>query len=213
VTSRPAAGGGRWVDVAPERLSRWLDGFAERHGAVTWSGSDRLRIATAADGTVAEVSVPFSPLTGDLVEHCLAVRRVGLLLVRLGGHAVGVAEGTRLVTSKVGSRPVHGRSAAGGWSQQRFARRREGQSAVAMAAAADTAARLLLPEVGRLAALVVGGDRGAVEVVLADRRLAPLRGLVADRVLDVPDPRQKVLEAVVARYRDVRMRVVDLPGS
>ena len=61
------------------------------------------------------------------------------------GHAVGVFDGAALVASKVGSRQVHGRSAAGGWSQQRFARRREGQVRVALAAAADVAATLLLP--------------------------------------------------------------------
>jgi len=45
--------------------------------------------------------------------HCLRERRLGVLLVRLGGHAAGVFEGRRLVSSKVGSRQVHGRSAAG----------------------------------------------------------------------------------------------------
>jgi len=42
----------------------------------------------------------------------------GCLLVRLGGYAVGVFAGSpsELVSSKTGSRPVHGRSAAGGWS-------------------------------------------------------------------------------------------------
>lgn len=143
----------------------------------------------------------------DLVAHTTALRRTGVLLVRLGGYAVGVFEGPRLVASKVGSRQVHGRSAAGGWSQQRFARRREGQSAVALQAAADTAARVLLPE--RLDGLVLGGDRGAVDTVLEDRRLAPLRPLVTGRLLDVPDPRLKVLEA--APFRQVWIRVVDPP--
>ena len=40
---------------------------------------------------------------------------------------------------------------------------------------------------------MLGGDRRALDEVLADERLAPLRGLVADRVLDVPDPRLAVL--------------------
>ena len=40
----------------------------------------------------------------------------------------GVAEGDRLVASKVDSYYVQGRTAAGGWSQQRFARRRENQA-------------------------------------------------------------------------------------
>ncbi|HWH29889.1 MAG TPA: Vms1/Ankzf1 family peptidyl-tRNA hydrolase, partial [Mycobacteriales bacterium] len=68
--------------------------------------------------------MPFPPLPAgrSVVEHALAPRRVGVLLVRLGGFACGVFTGDDLVASKVGSRPVHGRSAAGGQSQQRFAR-------------------------------------------------------------------------------------------
>lgn len=165
----------------------------------------------ASDSAVAEVEVPHPPLPGDtladLVAHATQVRRTGVLLVRLGGYAVGVFDGPALVASKVGSRQVHGRSAAGGWSQQRFARRREGQSAVALQAAADTAARVLLPE--RLDGLVLGGDRGAVDAVLEDRRLAALRPLVTGRLLDVPDPRLKVLQA--APFREVWIRVIDPP--
>ena len=204
MSSRPAAGGGRWVTVPPERLGRWLQGFADRHGEVTWSSPTR---AVAQDGAVAEVEMPFGPLTGDLVEHALRERTVGVLLVRLGGHAAGVFSGGALVSSKVGSRQVHGRNAAGGWSQQRFARRREGQVAVALGSAADVAARILL-EVP-LEAVVVGGERTAVEAVLADRRLAPLRPLVIGRLLDVPDPRLVVLQGARELYRRVWIRVVD----
>lgn len=207
MTARPAAGGGRWVTVSPERLDRWLAGFAERHGTTQTSYDERLVTLRGEDGSVAEVEVPFPPLTGDLVEHVLRERTVGVLLVRLGGHAAGVFVGSRLVASKVGSRQVHGRSAAGGWSQQRFARRREGQVAVAMHSAADVAARVLLDR--PLDGLVVGGERTAVESVLADRRLAPLRERVTGRFLDVPDPRQAVLEK--APFRDVWIKVVD-PG-
>ncbi len=205
MSSRPAAGGGRWVGVAPERLERWLTGFAERHGEVVADGP----VLRAADGATAEVEVPFPPLTGDLVAHALADRRVGVLLVRLGGHAVGVAQGTRLVVSKVGSRQVHGRSAAGGWSQQRFARRREGQVRVAHGAATQTAVDVLLPHAAGLDAVVVGGERTSVEAVLADRRLAPLAALVTGRFLDVPDPRQKVLQTVPGMLREVQIKVTD----
>ncbi len=202
--SRPAAGGGRWVEVAPERLGGWLDGFAERHGACVHTGSRW----EAADGALAEVEVPWPPVAGDLLAHCLRPRRLGVLLVRLGGHAVGVAEGEALVLSKVGGRPVHGRSAAGGWSQHRFARRREGQVRVALDAAATTAALVLAPHAATLAGLVVGGERTAVEAVLADRRLATLAALPRSRLLDVPDPRLTVLQTVPRLARAVRVRVV-----
>ena len=61
--------------------------------------------------------------------HARKPRTVGVLLVRLGGYAAGVFTGYPPVlgAAKVGSRLVHGRSAAGGWSQHRFARRREKQ--------------------------------------------------------------------------------------
>ena len=207
--SAPAAGGGRWVTTSPERLQRWLDGFAVRHGAVTRTFDDTCVRLVAEDGAVAEVEVPFPPLTGGLVEHVLRDRRVGVLLVRLGGSACGVFDGPRLVASKVTVRQVHGRSAAGGQSQQRFARRREGQVRVALQASADTAVRVLLPHVGSLDAVVVGGERTAVDAVLADRRLSALAPLVTGRLLDVPDPRQVVLEAAYDGLRAVRIRVVD----
>ncbi len=200
-----AAGGGRWVSVDPERLEAWLVGFAARHGAVSTDGVT----FTAADGAVATVTVPFPPLVGDLVSHALVERRVGVLLVRLGGHAAGIFEGSRLVTSKVGSRQVHGRSAAGGQSQQRFARRRDGQVRVALAAAADNAATLLAPQASSLDALVIGGDRSAVTTVLEDRRLAALLPLIAEPFLDVPDPRLVVLRQAGAQLRAVRIRVLE----
>jgi peptide subunit release factor 1 (eRF1) len=143
------------------------------------------------------------------VEHALVPRRVGVLLVRLGGYAAGVFEGRQLVASKVGSRQVHGRSAAGGQSQQRFARRREGQVRVALAAAADNVVRVLVPEAARLDGVVLGGDRGAVDEILTDRRLGPLLPLVTGRLLDVPDPRLKVLQATPDLFRAVRIRLLE----
>lgn len=207
--SRPAAGGGRWVTTEPERLQRWLDGFASRHGAVVREFDDRTVRLVAENGALAEIEVPFPPLSGGLVEHVLRDRRVGVLLVRLGGCACGIFDGSELSASKVTTRQVHGRSAAGGQSQQRFARRREGQVRVALDAFADTAARILLPAAGSLDALVTGGERTAVDTVLADRRLTPLRPLVTGRLLDGPDPRLVVLQASYNQLRAVWIRVVD----
>ncbi len=195
------------MHVPPARLPRWLLGFAERHdGATTTAGPDVV-VLTGGDGAQAHLEVPFGPLTGDLTEHVLRERRIGVLLARKGGHAAGVFVGDELQASKVGSRHVQGRTAAGGWSQQRFARRRDGQAAVASEAAADVAVRILLDQ--QLEAVVTGGERTAVAGVLADRRLASLLPLVQPRLLDVPDPRLAVLKAVP--FRDVWIRVVDPP--
>lgn len=209
MTARPAAGGGRWVTTSPERLQRWMDGFATRHGAVERTFDETVVRLVAEDGAVAEVEVPYPPLVDGLVEHVLRDRRVGVLLVRLGGCACGVFDGPKLVASKVTTRQVHGRIAAGGQSQQRFSRRRDGQVRVMLQASADTAVRVLLPLAATLDAIVVGGERTAVDEVLGDRRLEPLRPLVTGRLLDGPDPRLKVLEASYDQLRQVWIRVVD----
>src|SRR5487761_1651543 len=101
VVKNPAAGGGRWVEVAPGRFPTWIDEFARRHGAaaaVTAGEAGNVVSFTAADGAMAECHVPFPPLRALAAEapavaraiaaHATADRTVGVLLVRLGGYAV-----------------------------------------------------------------------------------------------------------------------------
>ncbi|WP_433529035.1 acVLRF1 family peptidyl-tRNA hydrolase [Micromonospora sp. CA-263727] len=213
MSSRPAAGGGRWVEVDPARVGRWVAGFADRHGPPTTTAREYGLLLTAPDGATAELHTPpGAPATTDLdafVAAAIAPRRVGLLLARKGAVAVGVAEGERLPVHKVDTRYVQGRTAAGGWSQQRFARRRDNQAKAALADAVELAARLLLPEADRLDVVVAGGDRRAVDTVLADRRLAPLAALRTDRLLDVPEPRHAVLVAAIAAARAVHVLIRD----
>ncbi|HEU5159182.1 MAG TPA: acVLRF1 family peptidyl-tRNA hydrolase [Streptosporangiaceae bacterium] len=218
---RPAAGGGRWLEVGPDRLVRWLAGFADRHGGLSAVERGRRTVSfRGADGAVAECHVPFPPLLDQdagpdpaaaLAAHAAADRLVGVILVRLGGYAAGVFEGERLVASRVGSRPVHGRSSAGGWSQHRFARRRDKQAREALAAAATGAAGVLGPYARRLDAVVLGGDRRAVAAVRDDARLAPLFALAAEPFLSVPDPTAAVLKDAPRRFRAVRIRLTEAP--
>jgi hypothetical protein len=141
--------------------------------------------------------------------HALADRTVGVLLVRLGGYGAGVftGPGAHLAASKVGSRLVHGRSAAGGQSQQRFARRREKQATEALQAAGDTAAAVFGQFEGKLDAVVLGGDRRAIASLRDDPRLRPYFKLAVDRFLTVPDPRLAVLRGTPRLFRAVRIRV------
>jgi hypothetical protein len=213
MSGRPAAGGGRWVEVDPGRMPRWLAGFAERHGDWVVTGVAGALELRAGDGASAQCHpAPGTPAFTGVDEFLAAVRtagRLGLLLARRGAAAVGVAEGDALVTSKVDSRYVQGRTAAGGWSQHRFARRRENQARAAAGDAADLVARLLLPRTAELVAVVTGGDRRTVDAVLADPRLGPVAALRAERFLEVPEPKLAVLEAAVRQARAVRIRLVD----
>jgi hypothetical protein len=243
----PAAGGGRWVEVPPERFVSWIATFTERHGGIAGTAESRpagtavggvaARVAgsegtvtfTAADGAVAECHPPFpspAPLlspallssggeravAGALAAHAAADRTVGVLLVRLGGYAVGVFSGAppRLVSSKTGSRPVHGRSAAGGWSQQRFARRRENQAATALQAAADAAAEVFgRYGAGGLDAVVLGGDKRSAAGLRGDARLAQYLARASGRFLTVPDPRLAVLRETPRAFLAFRIRLTE----
>ncbi|MEV6966823.1 acVLRF1 family peptidyl-tRNA hydrolase [Hamadaea sp. NPDC051192] len=227
MSSRPAAGGGRWVDVDPERLSKWISGFRTRHGSVTVApvaSADQgwLRLA-GADGSTATfhlapgmtLPVVAAPSLLDLDRFVAAAqepRVLGLLLARRNAAAIGVADGPDLVASKVETFYVQARTAAGGWSQQRYARRRGNQAAAGVREAADVATRILLPYAGKMAALVCGGDRPTVEAILADKRLTALADLRQGRLLDVAEPRHAVLLDTIPLARAVPVHVVD-PAS
>src|SRR5690349_10755304 len=229
VVKNPAAGGGHWVEVPPERLVTWVVAFAERHGGaatgqpVTTGDSGVAVTFTGADGATAECHPPFPPLPAPvpgavhaaaeaLAAHAAADRTVGVLLVRLGGYAAGVFSGSppRLLDSKTGSRPVHGRSAAGGWSQQRFARRRENQAATALRAAADAAAEVFGrygPD--RLDAVVLGGDKRTAAGLADDARLERYLTKASGRFLTVPDPRLAVLRDIPHAFLATRIRLTE----
>ena len=208
----------RRLEVTPGRFGGWIESFRDRHGNLTVISGDGSVTFGASDGSVAECQVPFPPLlaTGSaedvaklLVEHAMADRTVGVFLVRLGGYAAGVFSGPEpvLVASKVGSRLVHGRSAAGGQSQQRFARRRENQAQQAVSAAADTASAVFGPY--QLDALVLGGDRRAFAGIRTDARLAPYFKVAVDAFLTVPDPRLSVLKDTPRLFRAVRIKLTE----
>jgi VLRF1 release factor-like protein len=237
--------GGRWLDVAPGRFPGWIASFAERHGG-TAPGAPLTAVVTPAgesvtfvapDGAIAECHPPFSaerPPAGltpaeyadAIAAHALAPRTVGVLLVRLGGYAAGVFTGSPpvLAVSKTGSRLVHGRSAAGGWSQRRFARRREKQVAEALHAAASAAAEVFgrwgeSPDrsgkkktAAGVDAVVLGGDKRAVATLRDDPRLVPYLDLAVERFLTVPDPRLAVLKDTPRLFLAVRIRLME-PAS
>jgi Actinobacteria/chloroflexi VLRF1 release factor len=214
---RELAGGGRAVEVEPERLTGFLERFAAGHGGALTVAPQRVDVA-AGDCATASILVPFGPLAAppgqraglavdDLLDHLMVPRTIGLLLVRLGGYSVGIARAGVVLTSSTGRRLVHGRSAAGGQSQQRFARRREDQARVALRAAADTAARVLLPHAAELDAVVLGGDTAALRTLAADPRLAALLERAEPRVLDIAEPRRAVLDEAARRARCVKVQL------
>ena len=212
------------VEVAPGRLPGWVERFTASHGPVRWSvvtdddGSPSAWCGEAADGSWARLEGWGAP-AGEFAPGGPWVQPPGpllVVLVRRGGYAVGVAsvEG-RLVAHKVGTRHVQSRTAAGGWSQQRYARRRANQADALVEAVVRHAARIL-DESGQaggqvpVAGLVVGGDRTLAHEVLdalATGEHHRLHGIPRRELWDLPDPRRSVLDDAVQRALAVRVLV------
>lgn len=228
----------RVISIDRHRLTRWLDNFAARHGDLQLTGYDahgepagpttpvhRVRWR-AADGAEAASVVPFGPVPppdhrdgddgddGDLLhrltEHLAADRRVGAVLVRRGGFAVGVFDGDSLINSRNGSGYVQGRTKAGGWSQQRYARRRANQAQQLYDKASAAAEEVLLPVLDQLAGVAGGGDRAGVIAALGTPRLRPVRELLMPTIHPTDDPRKRVLEAFPRQFLAVELELNEL---
>jgi len=209
----------RTAFVSGERLAGWAERFGAAHGGFRLSDDDDGVRLLAADGTVALLQAPWPPdgrpgRGADPLERLASVasqpRTAGLVLVRRGGYAVAVARESGVLASKTGSRYVQSRTAAGGQSQQRFARRRANQ--------ADD----LVEKVAAQAAAIFGGHSVEYLAPGGDRTLA---GLVMDQpvlrlyasvprldFLDVPDPNGAVMRKAAANVDAVRIQVADAPN-
>jgi hypothetical protein len=138
-------------------------------------------------------TVRVAPLLEEIARNHL----VAVVLVRLGGYAVGVFDGEKLQVSKTDSRFVKNRHKQGGSSANRFRRRRDEQAKALIEEAADVAARVLTPWQGRVRFAALGGDRTAIDRVLAEKReLAWLRERSLPRFFTVEEPRRRVLDAL-----------------
>src|SRR6187401_434032 len=170
--------------VGRENVRKRLEPLQGRPGRTTYADG-AVRIETA-DETIT-VRPPFGLAharvyehieLGPLIEELARDHVVAAVLVRLGGFAVGLFDGERLVVSKVGARFVKGRHKKGGSSSGRFRRRREGQERDLVREAASEAVRVLDPWRDRVERAALGGDRSAVSRMLeADASLgwiAPL---------------------------------------
>jgi hypothetical protein len=205
----------RAIVVDAARLARWVAGFEERRGTPVQLTSDGPDVVLdGVDGERARLVFPAPDVlvqgtTFDDVDAfagaVLEPRRTAVVLARRGGYACALVDGDRVEVSKVGTRYVQGRTAAGGWSQQRFARRRANQTDDLVGACTEHAVRLLA---GARAHLVVtGGDRELPDRVLADPRLRALAALPRGRRLDVGDPRSEVVKKLPLLLRQVTVQL------
>lgn len=205
--------------VSDGRLHGWVERFSAGHGAPLMTDVDGGLQLSAPDGAVALLQPPWpvdgrpgrgSDILARLVSLAGQPRCIGVLLVRRGGYAVAVIREGEVLASKTGTGRVQGRSAAGGSSQQRFARRRANQADALVESVAEHAGRIFAGQ--RIEYVATGGDRALVELVLAEPAVKPYAGLVRLRFLDVPDPRAAVLKKAAVDLCGVRILVTDPPA-
>jgi hypothetical protein len=202
--------------VSGARLPGWVERFAASHGAVAAEELDGGLQLSAADGAVALLQAPW-PKDGrpgrgaDAVERLASLasqsRTVGLVLVRRGGYSVAVVRDGAALASKTGTRHIQSRTAAGGGSQQRFARRRTNQADALVEAVAEHAGRIFAGH--GIEYVAPGGDRTLAAQVLGEHVLGRYAALSRLPFLDVPDPRPAVVKQAAADVCSVRITVTD----
>ena len=205
----------REVVVAPGRLAKWLSGFVRRNGTVAAitasSGSTTITTRLGAQAVVADRAVCAGTLP-ELLEALLGSGTAVVVLVRRGGFSIARAvysgDAHQVVASKSGTRYVQGRTAAGGQSQQRFARRRANQTAALTEAATAAARAVLGDDPAPVDLLVTGGDQPLVQNVLA---AWPMHRLSAARTVHVQvgEPRRRTVDEALETARSVRILVTN----
>ena len=212
------AGSVRTAFVPAARLAGWAERFGAAHGGFRLSDDDDGVRLLAADGAIALLQAPW-PADGrpgrgaDPLERLASVaaqpRTVGLMLVRRGGYAVAVAKEGAVLASKTGSKYVQSRTAAGGQSQQRFARRRANQADELVEKVAAHAAAIFSGNM--IEYLAPGGDRTLAGLVMDNPAMRSYAAVPRLAFLDVADPNGAVLRKAAGDVCAVRIQVTDAP--
>ena len=119
---------------------------------------------------------------------------VGLVMVRLGEYGIGVFQGAKLMSSKVGTGLVHSRHRQGGSSSHRFERHREKQMETFFTRVCQHARQELEPYARQMDYIIYGGSR---ETILDFRKqchfLHEFDNRTLARLLNIRQPKQSGL--------------------
>ncbi len=145
-----------------------------------------------------------------LLELLDAEYLIGVVLLRLGRFSVAVYRGETLVSSKTDARYVKGRHRAGGSSQRRFERIREGQMRKIYDKTCAAARAQFEPVARDLDYLALGGERQTLNGFL---KVCPIMEQFSERILprrlNIRDPKRDTLETVGQMLTESRVYPVD----
>jgi peptide subunit release factor 1 (eRF1) len=125
---------------------------------------------------------------------------VALILLRLGAYAVGVFQGEKLLSSKVGTGLVHSRHRQGGSSAHRFERHREKQMEYFFTRVCGHVREHLEPHLQQVDYVIYGGE---THTLLSFRKqcafLQQFNECTLGTSLNVREPKQATLEAAISQ--------------
>ena len=131
---------------------------------------------------------------------------VGVVLLRLGRYLVAVFKGTEPVVTKTDTRYVKGKHHAGGTSQLRFKRIREGQMRKLFDEACRVVGSRFEPHERELDYILLGGEKLTLSGFL---KVCPYlqrrQDITLDRRLNIRDPKHDTLETVAGLLRQSRV--------
>jgi hypothetical protein len=125
---------------------------------------------------------------------------IGVVLVRLGSYAIGLCQGEKLLTKKIGTGLVHGKHSKGGSSAHRFERHRDKQIEQFLIRVCGHVREQLEPYEKSLDYMAYGGAR--TTILMAQKYCPWLEKLdkpILPPLLDIPEPRLPVLQEAVSR--------------
>ena len=182
----------------------WAEHIAEHGETVMRDGCGLVGLRNGGRGLL--IAPPFpvaeSFLSTDWDDAALrqildAEVEVGVVLVRLGRFSVAVFRSGELVDSKTDSRYVKGKHHAGGTSQLRYTRVREGQIKRLYDKVCEETRTHLMPPAAKLDYLVLGGERFTLNGLLKEcPALASLQSITLKRRLNIRDPKRDTLPQV-----------------
>ena len=139
---------------------------------------------------------------------------VGVVLVRLGRFSVAVFRGGKLLDSKTDSRYVKGKHHAGGTSQLRYTRVRDGQIKRLYDKVCEETRAHLIPPAVKLDYLVLGGERFTLNGLLKEcPALASLQPITLNRRLNIRDPKRDTLPQVASMLTESRVWTIDFDAK
>ncbi len=175
-----------------------IAGSSKTGAVILWSPERKLTVLPPFP--IAEKQVIHSLDTERLRSMLGRDRLIAIVLVRLGSYAIGVYNGEKRVTSKVGTGLVHGRHHKGGSSARRFERHRDKQIEYFLTRVCQRSREQLEPYVKSLDYVAYGGARTTIRLL---QKQCPFIGKLdiptLPPLLDIPEPRQAVLEDAVSR--------------